>query len=56
VIRVTVAGVAAVEGMRMTGMIVFMGMGGHPPYSTRSMAEAQLFQCLLRTMTLCFRE
>jgi len=39
--------VAAVVGIRMTGVIVLMGMGGHPPYSTRSMAEAQPFPVLI---------
>ncbi len=45
--RMTMAGVAAVVGMRMTGVIVHMGMGGHPPYSTRSTAVAQPFPLLI---------
>ena len=45
----TMASVAVVVKMRMTGMtvVMIMGMGGHPPYSTRSMAAAQPFPALI---------
>jgi hypothetical protein len=40
---------AMVVGMRMTGVIVvmIMGVGGHPPYSTRWMAATQPFPLLI---------
>ncbi len=45
----TTAGVAVVVEMRMTGMtvVMFMRMGGHPPYSTCSTAELQPFPALI---------
>jgi len=39
--------VAVVVGMQMTGVIVLMGMGGHPPYSTRLDGGGAAFASLI---------
>jgi hypothetical protein len=45
---VRVTGVSVAGGMRMIGVTVIVGMSGHPPYSTRTMAAAQPFPVLIR--------
>src|SRR5260370_12743190 len=44
---VSVAGMAVARGMRMTGVTMVVGMSGHPPYSTRTMAAVQPFPLLI---------
>jgi len=44
---VTVASMSVAGGMRMTGVTLIVRMGGHPPYSTRTMAAVQPFPVLI---------